>query len=74
MAYIEEHGYPPTRREIGAGVNLKSTSSVHAHMCRMFTEGMLETDSEFGEPRAIRVPGYKFTKEEADGRILSDQQ
>ena len=66
--YIKEHGYAPTIREIGAGVNLKSTSSIHMHMTKMFTEGMLETDVdvEVGggcSARAIRVPGYRFVKE-----------
>ena len=60
VAYITEQGYPPTVREIGAGVNLKSTSSVHTHLIHMVDEGLIETD---GSPRAIRIPGYKFVKE-----------
>ena len=63
IAYISEHGYAPTVREIGSGVNLKSTSSVHSHLLRMASEGMIETDAGFNVPRAIRVPGYKFMKE-----------
>jgi repressor LexA len=62
VSYIEQHGYPPTIREIGEGVNLKSTSSVHAHLLKMADEGMIETDEGFGVPRAIRIPGYKFVK------------
>lgn len=69
--YIKVHGYAPSYREIGEGVNLKSTSTVNMHMTKMFTEGMLETDVDAfmdGTPgivssRAIRVPGYKFVKE-----------
>lgn len=65
--YIEVHGYPPTIREIGEGVGLKSTSSVMNHMEKMFDIGMLETDAEkIGTPRAIRVPGYKFVR---DGKV-----
>lgn len=60
IAYITEHGYPPTVREIGAGVNLKSTSSVHAHLMNMVDKGLIETD---GSPRSIRILGYKFVKE-----------
>lgn len=63
VAYIQEHGYPPSVREIGELVNLKSTSTVHSHLTQMFRDGMLETDAEFGTPRAIRVPGYRFVKE-----------
>lgn len=62
IAYIGDHGYPPTVREIGAGVNIKSTSSVHRQLVKMQEEGMIETDDGFGVPRAIRIPGYKFVK------------
>ena len=64
VAYIQEHGYPPSVREIGDGVGLKSTSSVYSHLKRMLEDGMLETDAEFGQPRALRVPGYKYIKVE----------
>lgn len=67
--YIKEHGYPPTIREIGEGVNLKSPSTVHMHMTKLFTEGKLETDVDFVSgigggcsARAYRVAGYKFVE------------
>lgn len=74
VAYIQKHSYPPTVREIGEGVGLKSTSSVQSHIVRMLDCGMLETDSEPGSTRAIRVPGYKFVKEEADGWIPVEER
>lgn len=63
IKYISEHGYPPSVREIGEMVNLKSTSSVQYYLKQMIAEGLLETDAEFNTPRAIRVPGYKFVRE-----------
>ncbi len=66
IQYIGEHGYPPTNREIGQMVGLKSTSTVHHQLLIMKDDGMIETDEDFGKPRAIRVPGYKFVKVEAD--------
>ena len=60
--YIEQHGYPPTTREIGEMTGIRSTSSVHAHLQRLLREGKIETDAGFGVPRAIRIPGYKFQK------------
>ncbi len=63
IQYITEHGYPPTVREIGQLVGLKSTSSVHGHLQQMLEQGMIETDAEFGSNRAIRVPNYKFVKD-----------
>lgn len=64
VRYIEEHGYPPSIREIGDIAGIKSTSTVFSHMQALFNEGRLETDAGMGTPRAIRVPGYKFVKED----------
>lgn len=65
VQYIQAHGYPPSFREIGASVGLKSTSSVKEHIDKMLIDGMLETDATEGNsPRALRVPGYKFVKED----------
>ena len=60
--YLEEHGYPPSVREIADGVGVGSTSTVHNHIRIMFERGKLETDAPPGTPRAIRVPGYRFTR------------
>lgn len=62
VEYIAIHGYPPTVREIGDMVGLKSTATVQHHMEILRKEGRIETDAGFNCPRAIRVPGYKFTK------------
>jgi repressor LexA len=64
IGYVEKHGYPPTFREIGETTGLKSTSSVHGYLKEMFTLGILETDAEFSNPRAIRIPNYVFVKKE----------
>lgn len=62
VAYISEHGYPPTIREIGDGVNLRSTATVYQYVQQLIKIGRLGTDAEFGSPRAIRVEGYHFCK------------
>lgn len=61
--YIKLNGYPPTVREICDRVGLASLSSVHSHLQKMDMLGMIELGDE-GSPRAIRVPGYKFVKED----------
>lgn len=61
--YIEKYQYPPTIREICDMVGLKSTATVHSHLVNMSEKGLIETEG-FGIPRAIRIPGYKFVKEE----------
>ena len=62
VRYIRENLYPPTVREIGDGVGLKSTSSVFAHLRTMAKKGHIEM-SAGSSPRAIRIPGYRFVKE-----------
>lgn len=63
ISYIEEHGYPPSYREIGRMVGLKSNSTIHTQIKIMLAHGMIESDAEEGcSPRAIRVPGYTFVK------------
>ena len=47
-------------------VGLRSTSTVYTHLLKMKDEGMIETDDTFCAPRAIRVPGYRFVKEDND--------
>lgn len=41
---IREHGYPPTVREIGAAVGLRSTSTVHFHLRALQEQGLLERE------------------------------
>ena len=63
ISYIEEHGYPPSYREIGQMVGLKSNATIHTQIKIMLAHGMIESDAEEGcSPRAIRVPGYTFVK------------
>lgn len=64
VQYMKEHGYSPSFKEIGEAVGLKSKSSVSNHIKKMMDSGMIETDGEFGTPRAIRVPGHRFVFEE----------
>ena len=58
--FIKEHKYPPTVREIGGIVGLKSNSSVSAHLTRMQIEGIVHYDEK--SPRTIVVPGYTYVK------------
>lgn len=41
---ILKRGYPPTVREIGETVNLKSTSSVHSHLETLEKNGYIRRD------------------------------
>ena len=55
LAYIQEvidtRGYPPSVREIGEAVGLRSTSTVHGHLTRLEKKGLLHRDAM--KPRAM---------------------
>ena len=55
---ILKKGYPPTVREICETVNLKSTSSVHAHLESLEKNGFIKRDPT--KPRAIEICDDSF--------------
>ena len=52
-SYSDEHGYPPSVREIGAAVGLASPSTVHMHLKVLEQHGLIKRDSK--KPRTIEV-------------------
>jgi len=55
--YVDEHGYPPTVREIGDAVGLASPSTVHAHLANLERAGLIRRDPT--KPRAIELIGRR---------------
>ena len=53
--WVDEHGYPPTVREIGRAVGLRSPSSVAHHLDTLARLGLLRRDAH--GPRAVDVRG-----------------
>lgn len=54
-AFTAQKGYPPSVREIMAGVGLKSTASVHYHLAELERSGEIRMDS--CKNRAISLTG-----------------
>lgn len=50
---IESRGYPPSVREIGLAVNLKSSSTVHGYLSALEAKGHIRRDPT--KPRAIEI-------------------
>jgi repressor LexA len=50
---VDEHGYPPTVREIGEAVGLASPSTVHAHLANLERAGLIKRDPT--KPRALEL-------------------
>ena len=61
---ILNKGYPPSVREIGELVGLKSTSSVHAHLNSIEKKGYIRKDPT--KPRTIEITddSFNFTRRE----------
>jgi repressor LexA len=55
VEYVDQHGYPPTVREIGEAVGLASPSTVHAHLANLERAGLLRRDPT--KPRALELIG-----------------
>lgn len=50
---VSEKGYPPSVREIGQGVGLASSSTVHGHLNKLEDKGYIRRDPS--KPRAIEL-------------------
>ena len=66
QAFTAQHGHPPSVREIGAAVGLKSPSTVHFHLKGLEEAGMIIKAE--GKTRAITLAssGGRSVPEEAD--------
>ena len=65
LQYTRTQGYPPSVREIGAAVHLKSPSTVHFHMKKLEAEGYIQKAD--GKTRAITLP-REAVPEETEAR------
>jgi repressor LexA len=66
--YVEQHGYPPTVREIGEAVGLRSPSTVHAHLAHLERAGLLRRDPT--KPRAIELTDRRRAEEASQPDVL----
>ena len=56
VACIREQGYPPSVREIGEAVGLKSPSTVHFHLKHLDAAGVIEKGAGKGRAIALTAP------------------
>ena len=59
--YIGEHGYSPCVRDICTALNLKSTSTAHAHLTKLERKGYISRDP--AKPRTIMIIDGSTAKE-----------
>jgi repressor LexA len=65
--FVDEHGYPPTVREIGQAVGLRSPSTVHAHLAQLERAGLLRRDPT--KPRALELTDRRREEVGAAGDV-----
>lgn len=84
LAYIKDEvkkkGYPPSVREIGEAVGLASSSTVHGHLARLESKGLIRRDPT--KPRAIEIlenepdmptPKYSVINVPVVGKVTAGQ-
>lgn len=60
-SYIDDNGYAPCVRDICHAMNLKSTSTAHAHLTKLERKGYITRDP--AKPRTIMICGENRHKE-----------
>src|SRR5258708_14074294 len=65
--FADENGYPPTIREIGTAVNIRSTSVVNYNLNKLVKEGLISRSKDVS--RGIRVVDEK--KSSKTGHFLN---
>jgi repressor LexA len=77
---VRKKGYPPSVREIGEAVGLASSSTVHGHLARLESKGLIRRDPT--KPRAIEIleidqdtptPKYSIVNVPVVGRVTAGQ-
>jgi repressor LexA len=66
---VQQKGYPPSVREIGEAVGLASSSTVHGHLARLESKGLIRRDPT--KPRAIEILDQDDTQPIYSGSIIN---
>lgn len=66
---VKLKGYPPSVREIGEAVGLASSSTVHGHLARLETKGLIRRDPT--KPRAIEILDLNETAEAINYKVVN---
>ena len=69
VSFTDEHGYPPSVREIGEYMGLKSPSTVHFHLKGLQNAGFITQAA--GKTRAISIASPKKDKIPIVGRVAA---
>ena len=62
--FIASHGYPPTVREIGKELNLRSPATIHFHLKKLEEKGYLRKDDSKNRTMEILVDNEYLNKDD----------
>lgn len=62
--FIANHGYPPTVREIGAVLSLKSPATIHFHLNKLEEKGYIKKNESKNRALELLVPNEFLEKDE----------
>ncbi len=68
----KHHGYPPSVREIGDAVGLRSSSTVHGHLSKLEKLGLIRRDPT--KPRAIEILDPSFYQDSIYDLLAAQQR
>lgn len=60
--YVAKHGYPPTVREIGKELNLRSPATIHFHIKKIAEKGYLKQNGSKNRTLEVLVPNEYLHK------------
>lgn len=66
---VRKKGYPPSVREIGEAVGLASSSTVHGHLSRLESKGLIRRDPT--KPRAIEILDIDVQSRIPKGNVIN---
>jgi repressor LexA len=71
VSYIRSRGYPPSVREIGEAVGLKSPSTVHFHLKHLEEAGVIEKGAGKGRAISLTAPPVPKDKVPIVGNVAA---
>ena len=78
LKYIEKevatNGYPPSVREIGKAVGLKSTATVHGYISKLEEKGYVKKESQKGRTLKLLKGGANQTPKNADKPVYNGKE
>ena len=71
---IDKNGYPPSVREIGKAVGLKSTATVHGYLAKLVNKGYIKKEDQKGRTLRLLKRTTNKSKEDENKNFYSGKE